>query len=124
MARNPYANSIIVTYEVKVYVKDEAGNEIKKLRVAHRKFGNGTESRVLEKRKFYFRDGNYYVGNAMGFNAEDVKFIGENWQTILKDLDMTADTLRDMTQSERDLPDGKVFFNGKIYDADKFYPRQ
>jgi hypothetical protein len=122
--RNPYANSILCTYEIEVWRKETSGAEVKKLRTVQRKFSNGTASRVFEKRKFYARGPDFYVGSQMGLNIADINFIVENAPAIVKTLEMDGNTLSEMTQSEKIMPDGRVMLDGKIYDIDKFYPKK
>jgi hypothetical protein len=124
MGRNPYANSILCTYEIQVWREEFAGAEVKKLRTVLRKFSNGTMAPAFEKRRFYSRGPDFYVGNQMGLNRDDIQFIVDNAPKILETLVIGADTLAEMTQSEKIMPDGRVMLDGKIYDMDKFYPKK
>lgn len=124
MARHPYANSIVATYEIKVWNQTNAGAEVKKTRTVLRKFANGTASLGYEKRKFYGRGGEWMVGSSMALNHEDIEFIRDHANEILDTLTSDKDTLKRMTDSERLLENGKVELDGKIYDIDKFYPNK
>ena len=124
MARNPYANSIIANYEIKVWRNRQSGAENEKLRTVMRKFGNGTSSINFEKRKFYYREGEYFCGSAKSLNREDIEFIRDHANEILETLITDKDTLKRMTDSERLLENGQVELDGKVYDIDKFYPKK
>jgi len=124
MPRNPYANTIVATYVIKKWRETESGAEVKTLRTVLRKYGNGTKATGFEKRKFWGREGHWFVGNQMTLNAEDIQFIMDHGNEILETLDMSEDTLDKLTRSEEVLPNGQVKLDGKIYDIDKFYPKK